>query len=239
MSSISKPYTFSAGAVIVASEHNSNFDTIYNDYNGNITGVNIASGANIADTSLATISTTGKVNISALTVSSQAQGDVIYASSSSAWARLGPGTSGQFLKTQGAGANPVWGDALGGTYATQAEMETATSTTTAVSPGRAQYHPGVSKAWVKFNSTGTISASYNVTSVTQNGTGDYTINFTTAFSSANYVICGFAHKTGEQPYITGGANFSQAVGSVRINVYSPGTGLLDPTNAHVIALGDQ
>ena len=39
------------------------------------------------------------------------QGDVIYGSGTDAWARLGAGTSGQFLKTQGAGANPVWADA--------------------------------------------------------------------------------------------------------------------------------
>jgi len=43
-----------------------------------------------------------------LFIASQAQGDVIYASSATAFARLGPGTSGQFLKTQGAAANPVW-----------------------------------------------------------------------------------------------------------------------------------
>ena len=36
MGVISKPNTFSAGATIIASEHNSNFDTIYNEFNGNI-----------------------------------------------------------------------------------------------------------------------------------------------------------------------------------------------------------
>lgn len=45
---------------------------------------------------------------SALTIGSQAQGDIIYASSASAWARLGAGTSGKYLKTQGAAANPTW-----------------------------------------------------------------------------------------------------------------------------------
>lgn len=47
MSLISLPFTFSVGAVIVAAQHNSNFQTIYNDYNGNITDANIASGASI------------------------------------------------------------------------------------------------------------------------------------------------------------------------------------------------
>lgn len=47
MSIIVLPYTFSVGAVIIAAQHNSNFQTIYNDYNGNITDVNIASNAAI------------------------------------------------------------------------------------------------------------------------------------------------------------------------------------------------
>jgi len=47
------------------------------------------------------------------------------------------------------------------------------------------------KAWVNFNgSTATIRASFNVSSVTRNGTGDYTINFTNAFADANYTAAG-------------------------------------------------
>lgn len=44
------------------------------------------------------------------------------------------------------------------------------------------------KAWVNFNGTGTVAirASYNVTSITDNGVGDYTANFTTALPDANY-----------------------------------------------------
>lgn len=43
-------------------------------------------------------------------------------------------------------------------------------------------------AWVNFNGTGTVAirASYNVSSITDNGTGDYTVNFATALSDANY-----------------------------------------------------
>lgn len=42
-----------------------------------------------------------------LKIASQAQGDILYYSGS-AWARLGAGTNGQYLQTQGAGANPQW-----------------------------------------------------------------------------------------------------------------------------------
>ena len=47
------------------------------------------------------------------------------------------------------------------------------------------------KAWVNFNGTGTVAIrdSYNVTSITDNGTGDYTVNFTNAMSDANYCFC--------------------------------------------------
>ena len=47
------------------------------------------------------------------------------------------------------------------------------------------------RAWVNFNGTtspGTIRASGNVSSVTRNGTGDYTVNFTTAMPDANYSV---------------------------------------------------
>lgn len=45
---ITKPNTYSPGQTLPASSLNSNFDTIYNDYNGNITNANISGSANIA-----------------------------------------------------------------------------------------------------------------------------------------------------------------------------------------------
>ena len=55
---------------------------------------------------------------------------------------------------------------------------------------------GSARAWVNFNgvTTASIRASYNVSSVTRNGTGDYTVNFTTAFSNANYSSNGLAQR---------------------------------------------
>lgn len=51
---------------------------------------------------------------------------------------------------------------------------------------------GVAAAWVNFNGTGTVAirASYNVSSITDNGVGDYTINFTTAMADLNYAVIG-------------------------------------------------
>ena len=46
------------------------------------------------------------------------------------------------------------------------------------------------RAWVNFNGTGTVAirASGNVSSIADNGTGDYTVNFTTAMPDANYCV---------------------------------------------------
>ncbi len=52
---------------------------------------------------------------------------------------------------------------------------------------------GICKAWVQFNAqTSVIAGSFNVSSITRNGTGDSTINFTTAMPNANYAISGSA-----------------------------------------------
>ena len=50
------------------------------------------------------------------------------------------------------------------------------------------------RAWVNFNGTGTVAirASGNVSSITDNGTGDYTINFTTAMPDTNYAVSSIA-----------------------------------------------
>jgi len=48
----------------------------------------------------------------------------------------------------------------------------------------------ICKAWVNFNGTGTpaIRSSYNVSSITKNGTGDYTVNFAAAMADTNYSV---------------------------------------------------
>jgi hypothetical protein len=54
------------------------------------------------------------------------------------------------------------------------------------------------RAWVNFNGTGTVAirASGNVSSITDNGTGDYTVNFTTAMQDANYSVAASAVAVG-------------------------------------------
>jgi len=60
------------------------------------------------------------------------------------------------------------------------------------------------KAWVSFNGTGTvaINANYNVTSITDNGVGDYTVNFTSALADANYGVAGYTRNAGGAGAVT-------------------------------------
>ena len=53
---------------------------------------------------------------------------------------------------------------------------------------------GLCKAWVNFNGTSTVAirASYNVSSISDNQAGDYTVNFATALVDANYSAVGCA-----------------------------------------------
>lgn len=53
------------------------------------------------------------------------------------------------------------------------------------------------RAWVNFNGTGTVAirSSGNVSSITDNGAGDYTVNFTNAMPDANYSIIGMPSNT--------------------------------------------
>ena len=80
----------------------------------------------------------------------------------------------------------------GAAIATQALMEAGSSNTNAASPGRLHFHPGVAKAWARFDGTATsvtAAASYGLTSITDGGAGVYTVIFSTSFSSnSNYVI---------------------------------------------------
>ena len=72
---------------------------------------------------------------------------------------------------------------------------------------------GAAKAWVNFNGTGTVAirASFNVSSITDTSTGDYTINFTTAMPDTNYAVI-VGGQIDAQPTT---ANADTLVGSVR------------------------
>ena len=99
---------------------------------------------------------------------------------------------------------------------------------------------GVSKAWVNFNGTGTVAirGSFNVTSITDNGTGDYTVNFTTPMPSANYSVSGMIGRgdsTGVNPgymslYGTNDGSNVLGTGGFRINTSGTTANPIDVCN---------
>lgn len=77
---------------------------------------------------------------------------------------------------------------------------------------------GSAKAWVNFNGTGTVAIreGFNVASITDNGTGDYTANFTAALADANYCALGSASSSGSQSALTEFADRGFSASSVQI-----------------------
>src|SRR5262249_1780052 len=109
--------------------------------------------------------------------------------------------------------------------ATQAEMEAAASLVLNVTPGRLHFHPGVAKARVTLNGTGTIAITedYGVAFLTDNGTGDYTITYDTVFSSTGYSWASGANFAINGSNGTFIGETSKAVGSLRATLISAGS----------------
>jgi hypothetical protein len=81
--------------------------------------------------------------------------------------------------------------------AIQSEMETGTSTTLAVVPGRQHFHDSACKFWVYWTGASTtILRDYNVDSIANTTTGDADITLTTAFSDANWCGLVCTNETG-------------------------------------------
>jgi hypothetical protein len=91
----------------------------------------------------------------------------------------------------------------------------------------AQIYNGAAKAWVNFNGVGTVAirANFNVSSITDNGVGDYTVNFTNALADADYAVQGAVADDANFRRlfnIDGGTAFS--TGSVRVKCKDAASG---------------
>lgn len=122
------------------------------------------------------------------------------------------GTSGQVLTSGGSSASPSWSD-----IPAPAALSTASGSAPSYS----------ARAWVNFNGTGTVAirSSANVTSITDNGTGYYTVNITTALPDANYavsVVC-FAGTSTNDAYVPNVFNSKAATGSANYGEVAPTT----------------
>ena len=86
---------------------------------------------------------------------------------------------------------------------------------------------GSAKAWINLNGTGTIATrdSFNISSTTDNGAGDYSATVTTSFSNANFV---YSIATG---YTSGGQGVHQEVREDRITSSVLGLGCFNTSNS--------
>lgn len=99
------------------------------------------------------------------------------------------------------------------------------------------------RAWVNFNGTGTVAIrdSFNVSSTTDNGTGDYTVNFTNAFSNANYALTG---TSGGQSNTTNGAVYqfdqgtAKTTSACRVAIIATSGSLVDTPQIAIAFFGD-
>jgi hypothetical protein len=117
----------------------------------------------------------------------------------SSWSALGGGAAGSNTQVQYNNSGAFAGSAnltFDGTTLEATALKTATLNAPTGPLVTQNGMTGIAKAWVQFNgSTGAIAGSFNVSSVTVNSTGYYTINFTTAMSNANYSVIGSLSAT--------------------------------------------
>lgn len=135
-----------------------------------------------------------------------------------------------------------------GPIATQAEMEAGTSTTVVVTPGRQHYHPSAAKAWGRFDTAGAVTASYNITSVTDTGTGVIGVTIATDFSGAGVYACQVSVEATATTWAVANTrechirNATLAAGTVSLDCIdnTATTSLVkDPSSWHFSAFGDQ
>ena len=118
--------------------------------------------------------------------------------------------------------------------APQAEMEAASSTTTFVTPGRTQNHPGVVKSWVKITgSNGSTEKSYNTTSTSRSGTGTYVWTIATDLSATDYIAMSNCEGDADRTAT------SSVISATVIHVFTRVAGTLTDLSSHNLSLGDQ
>jgi len=92
------------------------------------------------------------------------------------------------------------------------------------------------KAWAVVAANGTIEDHYNISSISQTGTGAYTISFDTDFASTHYAVTALAHTAGEFASLSD--SVTKAIGSCGIQITGHAGGSTD-SDFMVIATGDQ
>jgi len=235
---VTVPFTFgNATTTQSLSSLDTNFTTITNSVNG------LTNGAS-------------KINVASITATGTAN-STTYLRGDGAWATVsGGGGSGTVTSVN---ANSTIGFTFTGGPVTTSGTLTLSGPTPGTS-GNVLTSNGsswisgtltqTSKAWVNFNGTLaspiTPRANYNVSSVTKNGTGDYTLNFTNALADANYSISGSSSvfttgaggATVVEIYDAAGGGTNPTTSALRIYVHRSGVGAVDSTYVCVTIFGN-
>lgn len=119
-------------------------------------------------------------------------------------------------------------------------METATDLLKAVTPGRQHMHPAHPKVWGKASNAGAINASYNMTSVTDAGTGSIGLTIATDFSSANWAMLATILDANVGSDAGPGVVTAQTAGTAQIEYFhASNASHTDPNGYFWSGLGDQ
>lgn len=162
------------------------------------------------------------------------------------------GDAGEFLKTDGAGSltwetYPAASDTVAGVIeiAIQSEQETGTDVVRAVTPGRQHYHPSAVKGWCNFTGgAGTAalqSPDYNVDTLSETATGDFTVAWVTDFSSDVYAASGICQRDTASDNIlltVRGQSSSIQAASLRVATINTGGTKIACVFGMVMACGD-
>jgi hypothetical protein len=130
--------------------------------------------------------------------------------------------------------SPVIDTGVSGTaIATQANQETGTSTSLLVTTGRQFYHPLHPKGVARVGIDGSTTLAYNVTNVTDTGAGDWTVNWSITFSTANNcaLVTLFDSNSARMASVV-----SVAAGNTNVISYATTSTKTDPTTGFMIAV---
>ena len=102
------------------------------------------------------------------------------------------------------------------------------------------------RAWAIFSGTGTptLADSFNVSSITDHGTGSYQVNFTTAFSSVNYApLANCRYQDGSNPVnsdniFAGFMNYTQTASQTTLYTRAATSGHYDVAHVYFAVFGD-
>jgi hypothetical protein len=99
------------------------------------------------------------------------------------------------------------------------EVDAGTDLATVVTPGYQGYHKAMCKCWGKAAGAGTLTVSYNTTSVTDTGTGALTVNIATDFYNANYSVVAQIARSATSLTATGVEECTIRLGTVLVGSF--------------------